>query len=351
MVHQSDLPFRLQTVQHGATSTWTQMYLATSLNSELDLLETLARSLETGRNSTHNSLADTRGAQGHAYAPQVVQLAGNDVGELVSAARKVAPWADAIDLNLGCPQRHAELGGYGAYLLPKQHWSRVTTIVSAMVQAVDLPITTKIRITVPKEQTADLAVQLSLAGSSLITVHPRFASSVRRRKGLADLDMVRQVSNALNEHGLLRHSRSPHGDTAIVSNGNVRYHSDLSANMHLTDASGIMVGEALLENPALFGASVDATHFTPDELARQYLDIRQQYNCLDAPLPTAKQHLIHLLAPQHRVSASQDTQHLATSHRKKSAMSAKISAVQTEADLLTFKDTLLNRATSNDVVM
>ncbi|KAI3479850.1 hypothetical protein L1887_58097 [Cichorium endivia] len=181
-----------------------------------DTLESLVKALELGRASPDNLIQDRKSSLHGSSALQIVQLAGNDVDELVDAARKVAPFADAIDLNLGCPQRHAEQGKYGAYLLPKQNWPLLSQIVSALVQAVDVPITTKIRLTVPKEQTPELAVTLARAGSSLVTLHPRFASSVRRRKGLADLDQVIQVRQALLNEGLLRCTHQPDGQTAVL---------------------------------------------------------------------------------------------------------------------------------------
>ncbi len=52
MVGQSDLPFRLQTVRNGATSTWTQMYMAAEIIEHQDTLESLVKALELGRAST-----------------------------------------------------------------------------------------------------------------------------------------------------------------------------------------------------------------------------------------------------------------------------------------------------------
>lgn len=44
----------------------------------------------------------------------MAQLAGSDPEVLVAAARMLSPYVDGIDLNLGCPQACAVLGGYGA---------------------------------------------------------------------------------------------------------------------------------------------------------------------------------------------------------------------------------------------
>lgn len=340
MVGQSDLPFRLQTVQNGATSTWTQMYLAADLNSDRDTLESLCKGLEIGKNSTQNIIRN-RGNPlfGHS-APQIVQLAGNDVQQLVEAARRVAPFADAIDLNLGCPQRHAEQGHYGAYLLPKQNWPLIADIVSSMSQAVDVPITTKIRLTVPKEQTAQLAVALARAGSSLVTVHPRFASSVRRRKGLADLEQVKRAREALQAEGLLRSAEHPDGDTAVVSNGNVRCWQDVVSNLELTGASGVMVGETLLENPALFHPSLagsgGADHPAAKDMAKEYLNLRSQYHRFEAPLKVAKQHLQSMLGSM-AFATSNDPDSLAERHRTAAHMGQLIKSIQSDSDLMQFQ--------------
>lgn len=343
MVGQSDLPFRLQTVRNGATSTWTQMYLASELNSDQDAVATVCKSLELGKAAPENFIRDQSSPLVDTPAPQIVQLAGNDVQQLVEAARKVAHLADAIDLNLGCPQRHAEQGHYGAYLLPKQNWPLLSEIVSSLSQAVDIPITTKIRLTVPKEQTPDLAVTLARAGSSLITVHPRFASSVRRRKGLADLDQVVQAREALQAEGLLRNADQPQGNTAVVSNGNVRCWSDVVDNIAFTGASGVMIGETLLENPALFRPSLSnpgqTTRFTDRsamQMAQEYLDLRDQYQALESPLKVAKQHLQSILCSiPHTPPSTPDA--LAERHRSAALMTQTINSIQSDSDLLRFR--------------
>jgi len=319
------------------------MYLASDLNSDRDLLDTLLRSLEIGRVAPENLVGDKGNPLASQPAPQIVQLAGNDVQSLVEAARKVASSADAIDLNLGCPQRHAEQGHYGAYLLPKQNWDTVAGIVSGLAQAVDVPITTKIRLTVPKEQTAQLAVTLARAGSSLVTVHPRFASSVRRRKGIADLDQVKEVTDALRAEGLLKSAVMPKGDTAVVSNGNVRCWSDIGTNLNTTGASGVMVGETLLENPAIFRPSLSqsdrargSTEPSAIEMAQEYLDLRHRYDGIESPPKVAKQHLQSVLCsiPHTPIPGSIDT---AARHRYAALMSRAIKSIQSDADLAQFR--------------
>ncbi|SPO19782.1 related to tRNA dihydrouridine synthase [Ustilago trichophora] len=343
MVGQSDLPFRLQTVRNGATSTWTQMYLATDLNVDRDMLDTLCKSLELGKASPENLIRSTKNPLVGQTAPQIVQLAGNDTQQLVEAARKVAHLADGIDLNLGCPQRHAAQGHYGAYLLPKQSWPLLTEIVSSLAQAVDVPVTTKIRLTVPKEQTPQLAVELARAGSSLVTLHPRFASSVRRRKGLADLEMVAQVKKALQAEGLLRSADQPSGDTVVISNGNVRCWDDIVTNIVSTGASGVMVGETLLENPALFQPSLSEADrlgnyrsLSALVMAEEYLDFRDRYEAFESPLKCVKQHLQSILCSI-PYPTSPEPSKMAEQHRTVAHRTQLIKSVQSESDLVQFR--------------
>lgn len=96
MIHQSELAFRLTAVHYGATATWTQMYMADDLLQNQDVYETARRALELGR-AAPESLDAVTGER----APQVVQLAGCDPDALAQAARKISPWADGVDLNLG----------------------------------------------------------------------------------------------------------------------------------------------------------------------------------------------------------------------------------------------------------
>jgi tRNA-dihydrouridine synthase len=66
-------------------------------------------------------IADLRQARGpdagEQDRPLVAQLGGAGISELVSAARLVEPFCDAVDLNLGCPQRTAAENGFGAFLM------------------------------------------------------------------------------------------------------------------------------------------------------------------------------------------------------------------------------------------
>jgi tRNA-dihydrouridine synthase 1 len=96
-------------------------------------------------------------------------------------------------------------------------------------------VSAKIRLCQPAPTTAELAERIEAAGASWITLHARTVSARRRRHGAAELTEVARLKDRL---------RVP-----VISNGNVRVFDDLQANLNLTGADGLMVGETLLGNP------------------------------------------------------------------------------------------------------
>ena len=76
--------------------------------------------------------------------PLIVQFAANDTEYFSRAAQLVAPFADAVDLNCGCPQRWALNDHYGAYLIKNPQL--VCDLVTSVRRTCDLPVSIKIRV-------------------------------------------------------------------------------------------------------------------------------------------------------------------------------------------------------------
>ena len=74
----------------------------------------------------------------------MVQFAAKSAHDFARAAELVAPFADGVDLNCGCPQRWAMTDGYGAALIYKPEL--VADMVAQARSRCDLPISIKIRI-------------------------------------------------------------------------------------------------------------------------------------------------------------------------------------------------------------
>ena len=154
MVGLSELPFRLLCRRNGADICWTPMYHSDRFVSD----------------SSYRKRALQSCAEDH---PLVIQFAANDVETFAQAAALAEPFVDAIDLNLGCPQREARLGHFGCWLLERKDWPLVMGMVSAASKAVSKPIYVKIRLCRELQDTLAFVKGLEKAGAKLLTVHGR----------------------------------------------------------------------------------------------------------------------------------------------------------------------------------
>lgn len=157
------------------------------------------------------------------------------------------------DLNLGCPQDIAREERFGAYLLGEKDWPLVQGIgehpaperffselmichtVSSLSHSLCVPVSAKLRLCSPVFSTLTLATNLQASGAAFLALHARHPSARRRRQGAADLSVVKTLVESL--------------DIPVISNGNVRTWDDVLHNKNYTGASGVMVGETLLDNP------------------------------------------------------------------------------------------------------
>jgi tRNA-dihydrouridine synthase 1 len=174
----------------------------------------------------------------------VCHFSASDPQEFAQAAKLCEASCDAIDLNLGCPQRTAYVGHFGSYLLGKEDRELVLNIVRAGVAAVSVPIFCKIRLLDTLPETMELCQQLRDAGASLIAIHARYRATFHRngpgaRDGPALLDQVAAIREVVI-------------DIPIIANGNVITYEDVERNLETTKAAGIMSAEGILDNPALF---------------------------------------------------------------------------------------------------
>ncbi|CAM1505405.1 Fc.00g110420.m01.CDS01 [Cosmosporella sp. VM-42] len=170
--------------------------------------------------------------------PLFVQFCANDPTALLSAAKQVAPYCDAVDLNLGCPQGIARKGHYGAFLQEDQ--DLIFKLINVLHKELPVPVTAKIRILETKEQTLAYAQNVLKAGASILTVHGRRREQKGHLTGLAEWKMIR----------FLRDSLPP--ETVIFANGNILQGGDLQKCLEATGADGIMSAEGNLSDPAIF---------------------------------------------------------------------------------------------------
>jgi len=250
MVGASELAFRLLTRRYGCQLAYTPMI--SSARFAVD---------EEYRKQEFQTIPADR--------PLVCHFSANDPAQMLAAARHVENRCDAIDLNLGCPQRVAFVGHYGSFLLDDVDRPLVLSIVRTLAENISIPVFVKIRLLNTVAETIALCQQLAEAGAALIAIHARYRVNLvdrtgpGARDGAAFLDQVAVVRQALPS------------SVVLISNGNIREHSDLEANLDLTGANGLMSAEGLLDNPAIFSGEFHNKDRL--DLAMEYLDLVKQH--------------------------------------------------------------------------
>lgn len=170
-------------------------------------------------------------------APRWVQIAGADPGEMAAAARdNVARGAQIIDINMGCPAKKVCNRAAGSALLSDE--GLVARILDAVVAAVSVPVTLKIR-TGPDPASRNalrIAALAQAAGVRALTVHGRTRACGFR--GAAEHDTVRAIKAAVC--------------IPVIANGDIDGPERASAVLSSTGADALMVGRAAQGNPWIF---------------------------------------------------------------------------------------------------
>ena len=170
-------------------------------------------------------------------APISVQIAGSDPAQMAHAARaNVALGAQIIDINMGCPAKKVLKKAAGSALLrdPKL----VKDILTAVVCAVDVPVTLKIRTGWSTDQRngLDIANIAQDAGIQALAVHGRTRAC--GFKGEVEYDTIAAIKQALN--------------IPVIANGDINTAEDAAHVLSYTEADGLMIGRGAQGNPWLF---------------------------------------------------------------------------------------------------
>ncbi|KAK0100421.1 hypothetical protein ONS95_008369 [Cadophora gregata] len=209
--------------------------------------------------------------------PLFVQFCANNPSELLSAAKYVAPFCDAVDLNLGCPQGIARKGKYGAFLQEDQEL--IYQLINTLHKDLVVPVTAKIRILDSREKTLEYAKKVLSAGASILTVHGRTREMKGHKTGLADWAVIRYLREQLPR------------ETVLFANGNILKKEDIDRCLEATGADGVMSAEGNLYDPAIFSEAppvgeegreywrgVDGRGgWRMDAVCRRYMDIIYRY--------------------------------------------------------------------------
>ena len=166
--------------------------------------------------------------------PLSVQLVGRDPYWMAEGAKAVADaGADIIDINMGCPARKVTGALSGSALMREPKLA--LEIIEAVVQAVDLPVTLKMRLGWDHESlnAAEIAKDAETAGVVMFVVHGR--TRCQFYKGEADWSAVRSVVDAV--------------ERPVFVNGDIYDGADALAAIAASRAVGVMVGRSLIGRP------------------------------------------------------------------------------------------------------
>ncbi len=177
--------------------------------------------------------ADHRGEP----TPRSVQLLGTDPAMMAEAARiNVDNGAQIIDINMGCPAKKVCNVQAGSALLRDE--PLVTRILEAVVTAVEVPVTLKIRTGWDHDSRNAVAIAglAEAAGIQALAVHGRTRAD--GYSGQADYGTIREVVDAVT--------------IPVIANGDIRTPEQARTVLDITGAAGIMIGRAAQGRPWIF---------------------------------------------------------------------------------------------------
>ncbi len=169
--------------------------------------------------------------------PIIVQIAGGEANMMASAAAyNVEQGAQIIDINMGCPAKKVCKVDAGSALL--RDTTLVESILRAVVKAVSVPVTLKIRTGWSREQINALEVAriAEACGIQALTIHGR--TREEKYLGHAEYETIREVKRAI--------------DIPVIANGDIDSAEKAKMVMDFTAADAIMIGRSAQQRPWIF---------------------------------------------------------------------------------------------------
>ncbi len=194
--------------------------------------------------------------------PLSLQIFGGEKETLVEAAKFVDKNtnADIIDINMGCPVPKITKCDAGARWLLDPN--KIYEMVAATVDAVDKPVTVKMRIGWDEDHifAVENARAVERAGGSAVAVHGR--TRVQMYEGHADWNIIKEVKNAVN--------------IPVIGNGDVQTPQDARRMLDEVGVDGVMIGRAALGNPWMLYRTIkylENGELHPDPSPREKIDV------------------------------------------------------------------------------
>jgi tRNA-dihydrouridine synthase B len=169
--------------------------------------------------------------------PVSIQIFGGDPVKMADAAQIVEQMgADAVDINMGCPVPKIAKHNAGCSLMREPE--HAASVIRAMVDAVRIPVTVKMRAGWNEEQinAPVLARMAEDAGAAAVAVHGRTAA--QSYSGFSDWDLIDRIAASLT--------------IPVFGSGDCVEASQMVERLRTTRVSGVLVGRGALRNPWIF---------------------------------------------------------------------------------------------------
>ncbi|MDP4133710.1 MAG: tRNA dihydrouridine synthase DusB [Bacillota bacterium] len=163
-----------------------------------------------------------------------LQIFGHEPEILAFAAKKLQDYASEININMGCPMPKIVNNKDGSFLMKTP--AIACDIIKAVKDAVDIPVTAKIRKGYTEDTSADFAKALEQSGIDKIYVHARTTDQLY--SGKADIECIKRVKESVK--------------VPVIGNGDIFTSLDASRMLEKTSCDAVMIGRGALGNPFIF---------------------------------------------------------------------------------------------------
>ena len=216
--------------------------------------------------------------------PIAQQIFGSDVDSFVKAAKLVEDkmHPDIIDINMGCPVPKVAIKSQAGSALLKNP-DKIKEIVSAVVKAVSVPVTVKIRSgwDANSVNAVEVAKVIEEAGASAITVHGR--TRAQGYSGNADWNIIKQVKEMVS--------------IPVIGNGDVTSAEKAKEMLDFTGCDAVMIGRGVLGNPWLIKECVsylESGIIQPKPSAREKIEMLKRHYQLLVDSTSEKQAILEI---------------------------------------------------------